>query len=102
MTVEGASSSEKALEILSSRAFDAILCDFNLPGLKGEELFERLRKEKGGSPARFVFMTGELVDPATVNSFQQRGARVLQKPFQLSGLAAVLTEILEPQLAAKG
>jgi CheY-like chemotaxis protein len=96
MAVESVASSEEALAVLSTRSFDAILCDFNLPSLSGEALFERLREQPGGSPARFVFMTGDLLDAAALDSFARRGARVVQKPFQLAGLAALLGEVLEP------
>jgi hypothetical protein len=42
-------------------------------------------------------MTGELVSPAVTERFREKGARVLQKPFQLSGLATLWTELLQPE-----
>jgi PAS domain S-box-containing protein len=99
MAVESVATSEEALVLLGARSFDVILCDFNLPGLNGDKLFERLRALPGGSPATFVFMTGDLLDAAAQESFTQRGARVVQKPFQLAGLAALLGEALEAQTA---
>jgi PAS domain S-box-containing protein len=97
MAVESVATSEEALVLLGTRSFDVILCDFNLPGLNGDKLFERLRALPGGSPATFVFMTGDLLDAAAQESFTQRGARVVQKPFQLAGLAILLGEALEAQ-----
>ena len=41
MKVEGAASSEEALSHLAGNSYDVVLCDFNLPGLSGEQLFER-------------------------------------------------------------
>jgi PAS domain S-box-containing protein len=99
MAVESVATSEEALVLLGTRSFDVILCDFNLPGLNGDKLFERLRALPGGSPATFVFMTGDLLDATAQESFTQRGARVVQKPFQLAGLAALLGEALEAQSA---
>ncbi|MGA8103331.1 MAG: PAS domain S-box protein [Candidatus Acidiferrales bacterium] len=99
MAVESVATSEEALVLLGTRSFDVILCDFNLPGLNGDKLFERLRALPGGSPATFVFMTGDLLDSTAQESFTQRGARVVQKPFQLAGLAALLGEALEAQTA---
>jgi len=96
MAVETVSTCEEALSLLAIRQFDVILCDYNLPGISGEQLFERLCAS-GNMTARFVFMTGDLLDSAAMNSFGRRGARALQKPFQLSGLAALLTEVLETQ-----
>jgi two-component system C4-dicarboxylate transport response regulator DctD len=96
MAVETVSSCEEALAILSIRQFDVILCDYNLPGMNGEELFQRL-SGLGSTPARFVFMTGDMLDASAIDSYRALGARAIQKPFQLSGLASVLTEVLEAQ-----
>jgi two-component system cell cycle sensor histidine kinase/response regulator CckA len=97
MKVEAAESSEAALDYLAKNTCEIVLCDFNLPGMSGEKLFEEMRARSGNSVPRFVFMTGELVSPAVTERFREKGARVLQKPFQLSGLAALLTELLQPE-----
>jgi len=96
MAVETVASCEEALAILAMRQFDVVLCDYNLPGLNGEELFARLQS-RGSSPARFVFMTGDMLDSAAIDRYRALGARAIQKPFQLSGLAAILTEVLDAQ-----
>jgi PAS domain S-box-containing protein len=100
MAVETVSSCEEALHILAIRQFDVVLCDYNLPGLNGEELFARLRG-RGSSPARFIFMTGDMLDSSAMDRYCALGARAIQKPFQLSGLASILTEVLEGQPVAK-
>lgn len=97
MKVGVAESSEAALSYLASNPCDIVLCDFNLPGMKGDQLFEQVRTQRGGSPARFVFMTGDLVDPAVIEKYREKGAMVLQKPFQISALTRLLTELLQPQ-----
>jgi hypothetical protein len=40
-------------------------------------------------------MTGELVDPSVVGRYREKGARILQKPFPMSTLSALLTELLQ-------
>jgi PAS domain S-box-containing protein len=95
MHVECAASSEDALTLLAGNTYEIVLCDFNLPGLSGEQLFEHLRAQAGGSLPRFVFMTGDLLERSTIASFADRGARVLQKPFQISALATLLSELLQ-------
>jgi len=97
MKVQAAGSSEEALAILAKNTCEIVLCDFNLPGMSGEKLFEEMRARLGSSVPRFVFMTGELVSPAVTERYRQKGARVLQKPFQLSTVATLLTELLQPQ-----
>jgi PAS domain S-box-containing protein len=97
MKVQAAGSSEEALAFLAKNTCEIILCDFNLPGMSGEKLFEEMRARLGSSVPRFVFMTGELVSPAVSERYRQKGARVLQKPFQISTVATLLTELLQPQ-----
>jgi PAS domain S-box-containing protein len=99
MIVRDAASSEAALSLLESSPCEVVLCDFNLPGMSGEELFERLRAQRGSISPLFVFMTGELVDSEVVDRMREKGARVLQKPFAVSALTTLLTEILEPHPA---
>jgi PAS domain S-box-containing protein len=99
MTVEGASSSEEALPHLAAHSYDIVLCDFNLPGLNGEEFFKRIQPRAGTAAPKFVFMSGALLDSATLAHFTEKGASVLQKPFHIAALATLLTELLQPQPA---
>jgi PAS domain S-box-containing protein len=100
MVVEGASSSEEALAQLASRNYDFVICDFNLPGLNGGQFFERARSQPGTANTKFVFMTGALLDTETTAKFTQSGASMLQKPFHMAALAALLADLVlqsEPQ-----
>ena len=94
MIVHSVGSSEEALAYLSQNECEVMICDFNLPGINGDLLFERVRAQRNGSPPRFVFMTGDLVDPPTISRYREKGARILQKPFPITTLAALLTELL--------
>jgi len=100
MTVEGASSSEEALPHLAAHSYDFVLCDFNLPGMNGEEFFKRMQPRAGTPAPKFVFMSGALLDSGTMAHFAEKGASVLQKPFHIAALATLLTELLQPQTAA--
>jgi CheY-like chemotaxis protein len=99
MNVQAAESAEAALAYLAKNKCEIIVCDFNLPGMNGGALFEELGRRLGGSLPRFVFMTGELVDSSFSDRYREKGARVLQKPFQISALAALLAELVQPQPA---
>jgi len=94
LKVDCAENSEAALELLAGHTYDFILCDFNLPGMPGNELFERVRQRP--SPPVFVFITGDLLDPSQVADFRGKGAHVLQKPFHVSALASLLVELVQP------
>ena len=94
MKVEGASSSEEALAHLANRSYEFVICDFNLPGLNGGQFFERARLQPASAGTRFIFMTGALLDTETTARFAQLGASMLQKPFHMARLAALLGELV--------
>lgn len=97
MKAEAVGSAEAALAYLKSNACDAIVCDFNLPGLTGIRFLEKVRAQAGGVLPLFVFMTGEMIDPEAFERFRKEGMRLLQKPFHISALAELLTELLQRQ-----
>jgi CheY-like chemotaxis protein len=99
MTVEGASSSEEALAHLAHRSYDFIICDFNLPGLNGGQFFVHARFQPGTAATKFIFMTGALLDTETASRFTQNGASMLQKPFHIAALAALLAELMPHSLS---
>ena len=102
MKVEAFGSSEAALAHLAMNSCDVIVCDFNLPGLNGEQFLRRLKAQSAGPVPHFVFITGDLVDPGVARGYREMGASVLQKPFHVTALATMLAQILKPQPASVG
>jgi len=99
MIVEGAASSEEALTLLPQRTYDIVLCDYNLPGMNGDQFFEKLRAKNLAAKTKFVFMTGAMFEPSEMALFREKGAFVLQKPFHIAALASMLIELLQPPAA---
>jgi len=102
MIVRSAENPDQALAELAASPCEVVVCDFNFPGVTGEQLFDRVRAQRGGSAPRFVFMTGDLVESPTVVALGAKGARILQKPFHVSALVGLLSEIFETQPSAAG
>ena len=100
MEVASAGSAEAALAYLATHSPEVVICDFNLPGMTGEQLFEQVRGRSGVAPPRFVFITGELVDSSEGLRWEERGAFILQKPFHISALAEHLVKVFEPKAVA--
>ncbi|HEV2287359.1 MAG TPA: PAS domain S-box protein [Candidatus Acidoferrales bacterium] len=99
--VDAVSSSEEAWNHLSSRAYDVVLCDFNLGKTSGTELFERVMARTGKKNPRFLFMSGELLNSAEIAALEEKDANVLQKPFQLSELVAALEKFISVPSAVR-
>lgn len=100
LTVESVASFEQAIEALSHRSFDAVLCDIHLRSGSGRagsgielqtSISERLSSRPGATPP-FIFMTGDLVDPSDSERIARQGGRLLQKPFRISDLLALLAD----------
>jgi CheY-like chemotaxis protein len=99
MKVHAAGSSEEALAYLATNACEIVLCDFNLPKMTGDQFFQRVREQQSSAALHFIFMTGELVDSTVTEEYRKKGARVLQKPFQIATLLILLAEFLQAQPA---
>ncbi|HEX9759360.1 MAG TPA: ATP-binding protein, partial [Candidatus Acidoferrales bacterium] len=112
--VDCATSGDQALEQTASRRYDAVLCDLKMPGMSGQHLFETFRRRNRSADGEdaatnsvsaklspvFVFMTGDLADPATIEFLRSCGARVVQKPFRVADLTNTLAEAIEGKEAA--
>jgi PAS domain S-box-containing protein len=101
MKVHAVESSEAALAYLANNACDIVLCDYNLPGINGNQFFQRLREQRN-APHHFVFMTGDLFDPAITAGMRAQGATVLQKPFHITALVTMLAGLLQPETSKIG
>ena len=91
---------EAALLILDGvrkgqRDFDLILTDIKMPGLSGPALYERLKKERPDMAQRVVFTTGDTMSTATRSFLKTLNRPYLSKPFSISDLRGVVSEILE-------
>jgi PAS domain S-box-containing protein len=102
MKVHAVESSEGALTYLAENSCDAILCDYNLPGLNGERFLEKLRAQSGRSPQHFIFMTGDVFDPAVKEALRAQGVAVLHKPFHMKAVFSLLAELLQAQPSGVG
>ena len=98
LLVDCAGTLEEALDILSQRAPDAILCDLNLSldggHLSGKAASEHLLAAAGNRKPPLIYMTGELVE-APSGTAEPGKPRFLQKPFRISDVLGVLQEVFE-------
>jgi PAS domain S-box-containing protein len=99
MHVRTSESAEEALSSLASHLPDVVISDFHLPGLTGKQLFDQVRSRFGEAAPSFVFITGELAGSGDDSTWGEQGASILQKPFQISGLADHLVKVLGAKAA---
>jgi CheY-like chemotaxis protein len=83
---------EEALAMLAAGEFDAMFTDFNMPGMMGDELIARIRREKPDIP--IVLVTSYFNTPAFAEADLSPVSRVVHKPFKNEDLLDALREIL--------
>ena len=72
------------LELALREAWDVIVCDVNLPGLSGLELYDRLQANDPERIRNVLLVSGDGGAAAVVEFRQRTGATVLEKPFELT------------------
>ena len=74
----------------SDATYGLVLCDLRMPGVSGIELHARLLEQRPGVIDRIIFATGDTASPETAAFLARVERPVLEKPFELSQLAAVV------------
>ena len=74
-----------------AREFDLIICDLRMPSLSGPELHAWTKLHRPDLTQRLIFASGDVQEAEAAEFLQQCGCPVLEKPFELSRLEAVLS-----------
>ena len=82
-----AGSGEDALREVRECHFDLITIDYNMPGMTGTELVEKLQAM--GSKARLVVLTANVQEPLR-RRVEALGARFVKKPINEQAIAEIL------------
>lgn len=92
--VKTASSALDALEIMGEGSFDLVISDVRMPGMDGLQLLDLLLDRTETWARHFLFITGDLLDPALKQRIDEIGARVLFKPFDIAQLLGAVQGVL--------
>ena len=93
LEVATATSGRHALELMTGGGpFDVVLCDLMMPDVSGMDLYEQVVERYPALATRFVFVTGGAFTDRARAFVEQVGLPVLEKPFTLSELSAVVRE----------
>ena len=94
-TVRTALNGESALRHLAHDAFDLVVSDWKMPGLNGQQLYERLIQTQPQYASRMIFMTGDVLSEKTERYLQEHDKLCLTKPFSLSDFERVIRQTFE-------
>lgn len=86
-----ADSGRGALEVLRRDSdFDVIFCDLMMPEVTGMDVYQALRTIAPSLLERVVLMTGGAFTPQAQRFLREVNARVIEKPFELGQLQALV------------
>ncbi len=80
----------RALKSVSTHSPDIIVCDIEMPMLKGFDVLAELRKDSGTSKIPIIFLTGRTDITALVQSMELNVNDFLTKPFTVQELIAAV------------
>lgn len=91
--VGAAVSGEEGLERLAAEVFDAVLCDYRLPGMDGMEVLARIKARDSEMPVLIMTAFGDV--PMAVQAIQAGAYDFLTKPLDLGELQATVGRAVE-------
>ena len=94
---DGAAALKLLLADEPAPTYDVIISDLRMPGVSGIELHERLRGARPELLRRIIFSTGDAVSLDAAEFVRRADCPVLQKPFELSTLRAMVERLLEEE-----
>jgi two-component system NtrC family sensor kinase len=97
LQVECAATLEEALTLLQHSTYDALLCDLHLSAggfaVDGREAASRILAAAGTHKPVVIYMTGDLIENSA-GSTNGGLPLILQKPFRISDVLAILRDVL--------
>lgn len=95
--VDDAENGAQALAILladDGPQYDVIISDLRMPNVSGMDLYERLAAERPALLERLILSTGDSVSPEASEFLRRSACPVLNKPFELAELRALVGRML--------
>jgi len=92
--VDLAQDGETALQRLNQVPYDLTLCDWKMPGLNGQQVYERLRVSNPALSERLIFITGDVINHKTQQFLHESKKVCLTKPFSLAEFRTAVSKAL--------
>jgi two-component system NtrC family sensor kinase len=92
--VDVARDGESALSRLGKTSYDLALCDWKMPGLNGQQIYERVRASNPALSERMIFFTGDVINEKAERFLRESRRVCLSKPFSLVEFRAAIGKAL--------
>ncbi|NLL89725.1 MAG: response regulator, partial [Dehalococcoidales bacterium] len=94
-SVETTGEPYEALRKIAANNYDLIVMDIRMPGMSGQELFEKIINDKPYISKNILFTTGDSANSEVKSFLQKYNLRSIDKPFDHQTLMKKIHEILE-------
>ncbi len=91
--VDIAADGEAGLRHLDRKQYDVTLCDWKMPGLNGQQIYERIRSKDPAQSERIIFITGDMVNERTCRFLEEKHRICLAKPFTFAEFRSALGKV---------
>lgn len=92
--VDGVMRADLALERLRHQRYDLIISDIKMPGMDGPACIEEVETMDPTLAERIIFVTGDVLRPATQQFLDSWEGPYIEKPFRVDDLKASVAEAL--------
>ncbi len=86
-----------ALRCLAEKQYDVALCDWKMPGLSGQQVYERARAVNPALSDRIIFITGDIINERTRKFLEQQNKICLPKPFTIAEFRLAIKTVLSAE-----
>jgi len=86
---------ETGLRHLDQGKYDVTLCDWKMPGLNGQQVYERVRSRNRDQSDRIIFITGDMVNERTSRFLEEQNRICLAKPFTFAEFRSAVSKVTE-------
>jgi two-component system NtrC family sensor kinase len=92
--VETVCDGEAAIRAVNNQSYDLIICDWKIPGISGQSIYERLRQMNPQALERFFFITGDILGENAEKFLRVEKKICLFKPFSIEQFRTTVQEVL--------
>jgi len=93
--LEVARDGEAALQRLRQTHYDLTVCDWKMPGLNGQQLYDEIRAADPAAASRFIFMSGDVMNEKMQKFLEATGNTCIAKPFSLEEFRSAAGKVLK-------
>ncbi len=93
--VETAFDGVQALSKIKAKTYDAIICDYQMPRMNGQVLYETLLQSHPAAAARFIFVTANRSVPEVSRFLKLMRLPSLDKPFRSAEVVHLVQRVLQ-------